>query len=58
MANGDASSSDSAPSLTNRPAMQQFKKQKEQAAVEGTVISTMPTSPGQMDSQVFNLFLL
>ena len=35
MANGDASSSDSAPSLTNRPAMQQFRKQKEQAAVEG-----------------------
>lgn len=35
MANGDASSSDSAPSLTNRPAIQQFRKQKEQAAVEG-----------------------
>jgi len=36
MANGDASSSDSAPSVTNRPALQQFRKQKEQAAVEGT----------------------
>lgn len=36
MANGDASSSDSAPSITNRPALQQFRKQKEQAAVEGT----------------------
>ena len=35
MANGDASSSDSAPSVTNRPALQQFRKQKEQAAVEG-----------------------
>ena len=35
MANGDASSSDSAPSTTNRPALQQFKKQKEQAAIEG-----------------------
>ena len=34
MANGDASSSDSAPSMT-RPAIQQFKKQKEHAAVEG-----------------------
>lgn len=38
MANGDASSSDSAPSLTNRPAIQQFKKQKEQAAVEGITV--------------------
>lgn len=37
MANGDASSSDSAPSVTNRPALQQFRKQKEQAAFEGTV---------------------
>ena len=36
MANGDASSSDLAPSVTNRPALQQFRKQKEQAAVEGT----------------------
>lgn len=35
MANGDASSSDSAPSVA-RPAMQQFKKQKEHAAVEAT----------------------
>ena len=35
MANGDASSSDSAPSVTHRPALQQFKRQKEQAAVEG-----------------------
>lgn len=35
MANGDASSSDSAPSMT-RPAMQQFKKQKEHAAVEAS----------------------
>ncbi|KAJ7361866.1 Sorbin and SH3 domain-containing protein 1 [Desmophyllum pertusum] len=34
--NGDASSSDSAPSVPNRPAMQQFKKQKEQAAFEAT----------------------
>ena len=41
MANGDASSSDSAPSLTNRPAMQQFRKQKEQAAVEGMSHITM-----------------
>ncbi|XP_020617845.1 PDZ and LIM domain protein 7-like isoform X2 [Orbicella faveolata] len=37
MANGDASSSDSAPSVTNRPALQQFRKQKEQAAVEATL---------------------
>lgn len=36
MANGDASSSDSAPSVTHRPALQQFKRQKEQAAVEAT----------------------
>ncbi|XP_067047451.1 sorbin and SH3 domain-containing protein 1 homolog isoform X2 [Acropora muricata] len=36
MANGDASSSDSAPSVTRRPALQQFKRQKEQAAVEAT----------------------
>ncbi|XP_078381939.1 uncharacterized protein LOC144664646 isoform X2 [Oculina patagonica] len=36
MANGDASSSDSAPSVTNRPALQQFRKQKEQAAFEAT----------------------
>ncbi|KAM7437108.1 Sorbin and SH3 domain-containing protein 1 [Porites harrisoni] len=36
MANGDASSSDSAPSTTNRPALQQFKKQKEQAAIEAS----------------------
>lgn len=35
MANGDASSSDSAPSVTHRPALQQFRRQKEQAAVEG-----------------------
>ena len=38
MANGDVSSSDSSPSVTNRPALQQFKRQKEQAAVEGIVI--------------------
>ncbi|XP_068735853.1 sorbin and SH3 domain-containing protein 1 homolog isoform X3 [Montipora capricornis] len=37
MANGDASSSsDSVPSVTNRPALQQFRRQKEQAAVEAT----------------------
>ena len=37
MANGDVSSSDSSPSVTNRPALQQFKRQKEQAAVEGII---------------------
>ena len=42
LANGDASSSDSAFSATNRPAMQQFRKQKEQAAVEGIRNSLIP----------------
>jgi len=41
MANGDASSSDSAPSVTNRPALQQFRKQKEQAAIEGMLPLTL-----------------
>jgi len=41
MANGDASSSDSAPSVTDRPALQQFRKQKEQAAIEGMLPLTL-----------------